>query len=91
MQYMTTNSDHLVGMINEAIVATGIYVRDYHLFRGLKVLTHLRILFFLRLSQYYDSENISESELAFRVCVRPPMYHQQDDYDCMDILYGITR
>ncbi|KAJ7499600.1 hypothetical protein FB451DRAFT_1118690 [Mycena latifolia] len=53
---------HVEGMVNEHIVASGIY--------------------------YYEEENISESRLAFRVTTSPPVYHDQDDEMCMDILYG---
>ncbi|KAJ7499568.1 hypothetical protein FB451DRAFT_1205882 [Mycena latifolia] len=56
---------HVEGMVNERIVASGIY--------------------------YYEEENISESRLAFRVITSPPVYHQQDDNMCMDILYGMER
>ncbi|KAJ6553919.1 hypothetical protein DFH09DRAFT_1166249 [Mycena vulgaris] len=40
---------------------------------------------------YYEEENISESRLAFRVTTSPPVYHDQDDEMCMDILYGMQR
>ncbi|KAJ6530430.1 hypothetical protein DFH09DRAFT_1250363 [Mycena vulgaris] len=56
---------HVEGMLNEHIVASGIY--------------------------YYEEENISESHLAFRVTTGPPLYHDQDDEMCMDILYGMQR
>ncbi|KIY45725.1 hypothetical protein FISHEDRAFT_48822, partial [Fistulina hepatica ATCC 64428] len=56
---------HVEGMLNERIVATGIY--------------------------YYDSENITESQLQFRVSVSGPHYHMQDDNVCMSWVYGITR
>ncbi|KAJ7477300.1 hypothetical protein B0H11DRAFT_2030637 [Mycena galericulata] len=56
---------HAEGMINERIVASGIY--------------------------YYDEDNISESRLAFRVTTSPPVYHDQDDEVCMEILYGMKR
>ncbi|KAJ7862636.1 hypothetical protein B0H14DRAFT_2740011 [Mycena olivaceomarginata] len=56
---------HVEGMLNERIVASGIY--------------------------YYDEENITESQLAFRVTTGAPVYHQQDDDKCMDILYGLKR
>ncbi|ETW81407.1 hypothetical protein HETIRDRAFT_51381, partial [Heterobasidion irregulare TC 32-1] len=38
---------------------------------------------------YYDSENISESHLAFRVSTTAPKYHTQDDFVCMEFLYGM--
>ncbi|KAJ6582375.1 hypothetical protein B0H19DRAFT_1217942 [Mycena capillaripes] len=56
---------HVKGMLNEHIMASGIY--------------------------YYEEENISESRLAFRVTTGAPVYHQQDDDMCMDILYGLQR
>ncbi|KAJ7982914.1 hypothetical protein DFH06DRAFT_1171871 [Mycena polygramma] len=56
---------HVEGMLNERIVASGIY--------------------------YYDEENISESRLAFRVATSDPVYHEQDDDTCMNILYGMER
>ncbi|KAJ7477040.1 hypothetical protein B0H11DRAFT_1308233 [Mycena galericulata] len=56
---------HVEGMINERIVASGIY--------------------------YYEEDNITESRLAFRVTTGPPVYHQQDDSYCMEILYGMQR
>ncbi|KAJ7705346.1 hypothetical protein B0H17DRAFT_920489, partial [Mycena rosella] len=40
---------------------------------------------------YYEEDNISESRLAFRVTTGPPVYHEQDDELCMDILYGMKR
>ncbi|KAJ7982922.1 hypothetical protein DFH06DRAFT_1171924 [Mycena polygramma] len=40
---------------------------------------------------YYDEENITESRLAFRVATSDPVYHQQDDETCMNMLYGIQR
>ncbi|KAJ7666878.1 hypothetical protein DFH06DRAFT_1184939 [Mycena polygramma] len=40
---------------------------------------------------YYDEENITESKLAFRVPVGEPMYHGQDDSDCMTLLYNMGR
>ena len=42
-------------------------------------------------SQYYDSENISESQLAFRSPVGEPEYHEQGDGLCMELLYNIER
>ncbi|KAJ6589078.1 hypothetical protein B0H19DRAFT_1102820 [Mycena capillaripes] len=56
---------HVEGMVNESIVASGIY--------------------------YYDEENITESKLSFRVPVGEPEYHEQDDSDCMKILYAMDR
>ncbi|KAJ6558159.1 hypothetical protein B0H19DRAFT_1150150 [Mycena capillaripes] len=40
---------------------------------------------------YYDEENITESELSFRVPVGEPEYHEQDDKDCMRLLYDMVR
>ncbi|KAH8809570.1 hypothetical protein DL96DRAFT_1685780 [Flagelloscypha sp. PMI_526] len=39
---------------------------------------------------YYDSHNITESSLAFRVGIRPPETHCQDD-TCTRWLYGLGR
>ncbi|KAJ7858164.1 hypothetical protein B0H13DRAFT_2076558 [Mycena leptocephala] len=55
---------HIEGMINEHIIASGIY--------------------------YYDEDNIDESNLSFRVPTGAPDYHDQDDFRCVEILYGIT-
>ncbi|KAJ7021445.1 hypothetical protein C8F04DRAFT_1140843 [Mycena alexandri] len=38
---------------------------------------------------YYDAENVTESELAFRVPIAEPEYHMQGDSKCMRILYGM--
>ncbi|KDQ10055.1 hypothetical protein BOTBODRAFT_137152 [Botryobasidium botryosum FD-172 SS1] len=40
---------------------------------------------------YYDEENVTESQLAFRAAVCAPTYHMQDDSMCMGILYGLDR
>ncbi|KAJ7910250.1 hypothetical protein B0H13DRAFT_2487921 [Mycena leptocephala] len=40
---------------------------------------------------YYEEENISESRLAFRATTDAPVYHEQDDVVCMEILYGLKR
>ncbi|KIY66112.1 hypothetical protein CYLTODRAFT_491743 [Cylindrobasidium torrendii FP15055 ss-10] len=40
---------------------------------------------------YYDEDNITQSELAFRVSVTEPCYHGQDDSTCTQILYGLDR
>ncbi|KAJ7688959.1 hypothetical protein B0H17DRAFT_1169438 [Mycena rosella] len=40
---------------------------------------------------YYDEENITESRLSFRVPTGQPTYHEQDDSECMEILYGIDK
>ncbi|KAJ7911603.1 hypothetical protein B0H13DRAFT_2009347 [Mycena leptocephala] len=56
---------HVEGMVNESIVASGIY--------------------------YYDEENITESKLSFRVPVGEPIYHGQDDSECMCLLYNMNR
>ena len=42
-------------------------------------------------SQYYDSENISESRLAFRRATSEPHAHEQDDGKCMRVLYDMDR
>ncbi|KAJ7863870.1 hypothetical protein B0H13DRAFT_2070038 [Mycena leptocephala] len=39
---------------------------------------------------YYDEDNIDESNLSFRVPTGAPDYHDQDDFRCVEILYGIT-
>lgn len=41
--------------------------------------------------QYYDSENISESKLAFRRATSEPWAHLQDDGFCMQVLYDMDR
>ncbi|KDQ18862.1 hypothetical protein BOTBODRAFT_477667 [Botryobasidium botryosum FD-172 SS1] len=40
---------------------------------------------------YYDEENVTESQLAFRAAVCEPTYHMQDDSMCMEMLYGLDR
>ncbi|KAF9779870.1 hypothetical protein BJ322DRAFT_1129730 [Thelephora terrestris] len=40
---------------------------------------------------YYDSENISESRLAFRRATSEPHAHEQDDSKCMRVLYDMER
>ncbi|KAJ7747680.1 hypothetical protein DFH07DRAFT_747657, partial [Mycena maculata] len=40
---------------------------------------------------YYDQENITESELSFRMAVGEPTYHQQDDSEYMQVLYDMYR
>lgn len=40
---------------------------------------------------YYDSENVSESRLAFRRATSDPHAHQQDDSKCMRVLYNMDR
>ncbi|KDQ11857.1 hypothetical protein BOTBODRAFT_431176 [Botryobasidium botryosum FD-172 SS1] len=40
---------------------------------------------------YYDEENATESQLAFRTAIREPTYHQQWDSMCMKTLYGVDR
>ncbi|KAK7028348.1 hypothetical protein R3P38DRAFT_2935531, partial [Favolaschia claudopus] len=40
---------------------------------------------------YYDEENISKSELSFRVAVGEPDYHGQDDSECMNKLFDMDR
>ncbi|KAJ6524407.1 hypothetical protein DFH09DRAFT_1046778 [Mycena vulgaris] len=39
---------------------------------------------------YYDEENITQSNLMFRVPTGPPESHDQDDSRCVEILYGIA-
>ncbi|KAJ6524427.1 hypothetical protein DFH09DRAFT_1329481 [Mycena vulgaris] len=39
---------------------------------------------------YYDEQNITESRLSFRVHTDQPEYHDQDDHECMQTLYGIA-
>ncbi|KAG9010228.1 hypothetical protein FRB90_007893, partial [Tulasnella sp. 427] len=57
---------HIEGMINERIVASGIY--------------------------YYDSENITESQLAFRAAVGSGnMGYMQDDKAGVKLTYGLDR
>ena len=41
--------------------------------------------------QYYDSENISESRLAFRRATSEPYPHHQGDGKCMRVLYDMDR
>jgi hypothetical protein len=72
-------ADLEAGMLNESIVASGIYVSSYYLFMAR-----------CSLVQYYDEANITESQLAFRVAVSQPPYHEQHDGLCMRILYDIT-
>ncbi|KAF7368720.1 hypothetical protein MVEN_00196700 [Mycena venus] len=55
---------HIEGMVNERIIASGIY--------------------------YYDEENIEQSTLSFRVPTAEPDYHDQDDFRCVEFLYGIA-
>ena len=45
----------------------------------------------LTISKYYDSENISESRLAFRRATSEPHAHEQDDGKCMRVLYDMDR
>ncbi|KAJ6544145.1 hypothetical protein B0H19DRAFT_1169749 [Mycena capillaripes] len=54
---------HVEAMLNEHIVASGIY--------------------------YYEEDNISESRLAFRVTTGDPVYHEQWDEMCTEIMYGM--
>ncbi|THH31497.1 hypothetical protein EUX98_g2679 [Antrodiella citrinella] len=63
--YYPGGSWHIEGMLNERIIATGIY--------------------------YYDSDNISESQLDFRTSIADPPAHVQDDSICMQVLYGQDR
>jgi hypothetical protein len=59
-----------IGMVNESIVASGIYVRRFFF---------VTYTLFVELVQYYDEETFSESKLSFRVSVGEPDYHGQDD------------
>ena len=43
----------------------------------------------LTTSQYYDSENITESKLSFRRATSKPQIHKEDDSTCMTMLYGM--
>lgn len=69
-------------MLNERIVSTGIYVCPF-LYILTSEIDHVASI------KYYDSENISESHLAFRVSTTAPKYHTQDDFVCMEFLYGV--
>ena len=40
-------------------------------------------------SQYYDSENISESKLSFRRATTEPQTHRRDDPVCSKVLYDM--
>ena len=42
-------------------------------------------------SQYYDSENISESRLSFRRATSEAYWHEQWDEKCMAVLYDMYR
>lgn len=69
-------------MNNEAIVATFIYVRCSICFVSPIIEPVL---------QYYDCENVTESNLSFRNAVNALRYHRQDDNYCMYYLYGLKR
>ena len=43
------------------------------------------------MSQYYDSENITESRLSFRRATSEPQPHNQNDAMCMSVLYDMER
>lgn len=75
----------IVGMDNEAIVSTFIYV-SISCEHGLLEHTLIKSSF-----QYYDTENISESTLSFRNAVNEPRYHFQSDEYCMKHLYNIGQ
>ena len=49
------------------------------------------IAVYLIVSQYYDSENISESRLAFRRATSEPYAHDPDDGKCMKVLYNMDQ
>ncbi|KAJ7116512.1 hypothetical protein C8R44DRAFT_210335 [Mycena epipterygia] len=40
---------------------------------------------------YYESENIESCDLNFRIATAAPVPHEQDDSQCMEILYGLKR
>ncbi|KAJ7602385.1 hypothetical protein B0H17DRAFT_1173440 [Mycena rosella] len=40
---------------------------------------------------YHDEENVTESQLAFRVAVMEPDYHGQNDDHCTRLLYGLDN
>jgi len=40
-------------------------------------------------SQYYDSENITESKLSFRKATTEPQNHGRNDDMCMRVLYDM--
>ena len=40
-------------------------------------------------SQYFDSENITESRLSFRRATSEPMTHGRDDAMCAKVLYDM--
>ena len=42
-------------------------------------------------SQYYDSENISESKLSFKMATAEPHSHRRNDGVCTRVLYGLDR
>ncbi|KAJ7902866.1 hypothetical protein B0H14DRAFT_2667905 [Mycena olivaceomarginata] len=48
-------------------------------------------MYALSIVQYYDEENITESQLSFRVAVGEPEYHVIDDRTCTRMLYNMDR
>ena len=42
-------------------------------------------------SQYYDSENITESRLSFRRAISDPRIHGRNDDFCPKVLYDMDR
>ena len=74
-------------MLNERIVASFIYVSlERRSLLPARSFVHLSLV-----PQYYDSENISESKLAFRRATSEPWAHLQDDSICMQVLYDMDR
>ena len=70
------------GMRNEKIVSSFIYVSFRVNRKTLKVLTA---------TQYYDSENITESRLSFRMAIYDPPTHGRNDDFCPKVLYDMER
>ena len=73
-------------MLNERIVSSFIYVSVKR-----QSLRFMRSDLLMNRPQYYDSENITESKLAFRRATSEPWAHWQDDGFCMQILYDMDR
>ena len=74
-------------MLNERIVSSFIYVSFER--RSLQFARYFGCL--PAIHQYYDSENITESKLAFRRATSEPWAHVQDDSICMQVLYDMDR
>jgi len=45
----------------------------------------------LTATQYYDSENITESKLSFRRAIYDPRTHGRNDDFCPKVLYDMDR